>query len=360
MITPRQQRTSRNITLAAVALVAISACSAESRYQWELDSHVTLSGLPGGQIAVQEPSGHRWVGAAGDAVKGETPMTEDHAQLIGSNTKMFTAAVVLQLVDAGELGLDDSAAQWVPQLDDRVTVRSLLQHTSGIGEYFDDKVFEDQAGYAAVWTQEELIALGQELPTGKPGDAPMHYSNSNYQALGLIIEAITGLSYADALQERIFDPLKMEHSGLIEPGSSIPGYLAPGDAGAFDGISQWNSSLGWAAGSAYATPEDMLRFMDALFGAQVYSERLLHEAMSGVRWEMDAGPFNLYYGLGLIECRGEGGMSYVGHAGGLSGYGSLMLWDSATGAITIGMFNQTGADSITPTMNIMKIAAEQP
>jgi len=148
-----------HVTLGVIAALGLAGCSPEARYQ----RIVNRVDAPGAQLAVIEPGGDLWFGASGEADVDEA-MTTEHGLLIGSNTKVWTAAVVLTLVDEERLALDDSAAAWVPQLDDAITVRDLLQHTSGLGEYFEHEDMSERLGES--WTPEALIQLGQEVRAG--------------------------------------------------------------------------------------------------------------------------------------------------------------------------------------------------
>src|SRR5688572_7851885 len=130
-------RTKGVVMFRTLVFLASAGCNPETRYQRLLDS----VDAPGGQLSVIDASGSVWSGSTGVA-RPDQPMTNENTLFVGSNTKMFIAAVVLQLVDEGRLSLDDSATTWVPQLDPAITVRSLLQHTSGLGEYSDHDVMD--------------------------------------------------------------------------------------------------------------------------------------------------------------------------------------------------------------------------
>ncbi len=140
------------LTAATLLATALPGCSAEARYQ----RIVNHTDAPGAQLAVHEPGGGRWFGAGGEADDG-VDMTTDHLLLIGSNTKVWTAAVTLSMVDEGLLRLDDTAAAWLPELHEQITIRDLLQHSSGMGEYFEHPSMEGHRGDE--WAPETLVAL---------------------------------------------------------------------------------------------------------------------------------------------------------------------------------------------------------
>ena len=207
--------------LPLATLLAIG-CSPERRYERIL-SHVDSDSA---QLTVIDASAGTWSGASGDDV------TTEQAFLIGSNTKVLTAAVVLQLVEEGALSLEESASIWVPQLDPAITIRDLLQHTSGIGEYFDhdEMTAHDGAAMADEWRPEELIALGLEVRDDGP-QATATYANTNYIALGLVVEAVEERSIGATLSERLFAPLGMTRSGLLLSGDPVPAHLVLGEGG---------------------------------------------------------------------------------------------------------------------------------
>jgi D-alanyl-D-alanine carboxypeptidase len=334
------------MTRASVLLVLVG-CSAEQRYQNILEAVPS----PGGQMSVLEASGSSWSGSTGLA-RLDQPMAPDDSLLMGSNTKMFTAAVVLQLVEEGQLSLEDAAALWVPQLDEAITVRSLLQQTSGLGEYSEhDEIVMEQP-----WEPEALIALGQELSHGPPSEL-VHYANTNYIALGLIIEAIEEEPLDQVFARRIIEPLGLVRTGLLV--ADVPEHLAWGEGGEWDEASLWDPSVGWAAGAVYATTEELARFLQAVFAGELYSEELLAEQITPARWdESDDEGVDLSYGLGMMIVDADGVMLY-GHQGGLLGFTSLSIYEPESGAVAATAFNTTGADAVTPAFRAIQIAARR-
>lgn len=194
---------------------------------------IVESGVLGVQLLVTDERGE-WVGSAGarELGSGAGPLTDGHFR-IGSSTKSFVAGSVLLLVAEGRIELDAPAAQYLPAfgLDGRITVRMLLQHTSGVfshtGELLaDGTVVPGVAWQGKAWVDdrfrtyrpEELVRLSlSKEPRFAPGEG-WSYSNTNYVLARLVIEEVTGRSFAEELQRLILGPLGM--TGTVAPGAS--------------------------------------------------------------------------------------------------------------------------------------------
>ena len=191
------------------------------------------AGFAGMQLRVHDERGE-WVGSAGVRELGGTakPPTDGHFR-IGSDTKTFTATLVLQLVAEGKVGLDTPAADYLPEfgLDRRITVRMLLQHTSGVfnftGEFYPDgTVVPGIPWQGQEWVDdrfhtyqpEELVRLALSKPARFEPGTDWSYSNTNYVLARLLIEKVTGRSLAEEMQRRILGPLGL--SGTVVPGTS--------------------------------------------------------------------------------------------------------------------------------------------
>lgn len=337
----------------AAFLFFLAGCSAELRYKRILKRIEA----PGSQMTLIDAQGARWSGSTGLA-RPDRPMSGRTQMLVGSNTKMFTAAVVLQLVDEGALSLEDSAADLLPQLEEAITVRSLLQHTSGLGEYFDHDAMaaDDRAAAQERWDPEDLIALGQEISWGPPGDI-VRYANTNYIALGRIVELLQGEPLDQVIAHRITEPLGLSTAGLMV--DDEPADLAWGDGGAYGKGSLWDPSVGWSAGALYTDTDDLARFLGAVFAGELYSEDLLAEQLTPAPWDtFDGDGADIDYGLGMMVARVNGGL-YYGHQGGLLGFTSFSLYDPATGAIMTLASNATEVDLVSPGFKALSIAARQ-
>ncbi|MFF7409157.1 serine hydrolase domain-containing protein [Streptomyces lydicus] len=300
------------------------------------------SGFAGMQMRVHDERGE-WVGSAGVRKLGDTDRPPTNGLFwVGSSTKTFTATLVLQLVADGTIGLDAPVADHVPQfgLDKRITVRRLLQHTTGLysytGELDPDGTFVP--GLPAVgkeWVDnrfrtyrpEELVRFALSKPARFEPGTDQSYSNTNYTLAVLLIEQVTGRSYAEEMQRRILRPLGLR--GTVVPGTSpeIPGPHAHGyyryqdaDQWKVVDVARQNLSLLVGAGDMISTTQDLHTFFSALLGGKLLPAPLLAEMRT------PHGP--LGYGLGLFvqDLGPDSGGTLVHHNGGApGGYGALMI-----------------------------------
>jgi D-alanyl-D-alanine carboxypeptidase len=267
-----------------------------------------------------------WRAATGLAdVDTGRPMRPGFQHRVGSITKTFTATVVLQLVGEGRLGLDDPIGRYVPDLVPAdlgagVTVRMLLNHTSGIADY-DTVLFPDTAAMER-WQREtispaQLVALGLAEPrTGEPG-ARWSYSNTNYILAGVILERITGRSAEGEFARRIIRPLGLANTYL--PGRS-PYLRGPHSAayvpwpdGTLRDFSVYNMSWTWTAGALVSTAADLNRFYRALLAGRLLRPAQLTQMKTTV--PMVPGQQEGGYGLGIAGGRLACGVEAWGHDG---------------------------------------------
>ncbi|MFI6897471.1 serine hydrolase domain-containing protein [Streptomyces sp. NPDC050256] len=307
------------------------------------------TGVVGVSAEVTSPGTRtRAVARAGVAERGtRKPMPPGGRFRIGSATKTFTAAVVLQLVGEGRLSLEDTVERWLPGVvrgsgldGSRITVRQLLQHTSGIPEVLPEIAALNSAdGYRAerfrTYTPEELAGLaGLAGPAGPvmrrsedvPTEAAWSYSNTNYILAAMIIREVTGRSWDREVEDRIIRPLGL--SGTSTPGTSpfIPGphahaYAAFGTgAGKGPGsgidVTVLNPSMAVGSGALISTTHDLSRFYAALLGGRLLEPAELAEMTATV----PAPEMGVSYGLGLGEIPLTCGGTYFGHPGELLGY----------------------------------------
>ena len=268
---------------------------------------IVATGVPGTVVVAAGPSG-RVEAAAGlaDLRTGE-PLTVDHRFRIGSVTKIFVAGLVLQLVEEGALELDGDAAPFA----EGITIRQLLNHTSGLPDFFDDleSFFEPYRRNPAHGWQlgplDELRLIMEKPRLFAPGEG-WSYRGSNYRVLGLIVEAATGMTLREALQQRIFRPLDLERTDLVEAplrGDCARGYLPadnpwlPGGPGPVD-VTEIDVPFYRAGGGVVSTAGEVARMLQAQLGGELLSDRLRGEMLTAVDsdWaETDR------YGLGIGE-----------------------------------------------------------
>jgi len=296
-------------------------------------------GYPGALLYVSAPELGVWSGAAGMAnVETGEAMRPDSKFGIGSITKTFVSVVVLQLVEEGILSLDDTLSKVLPVQtagkfagSDRITVRMLLNHTSGIPEWVNQTTHEAVAADpSTVWDVETVLDLAAtQAPYFPPGEGYM-YSNTDYTLLGMIIEQVTGRSWREEVRSRILDPLGMDDTAVRDPGDiSMPDGHAHGYADIGSGVVDVTyadpSMAGAAGGNAIiSTAADLARFIDALLaGVLLQNPVTLAEMMTFVDAPDEHGMI-YWYGLGLEKYIFPGGITAIGHAGGAVGYGSVM------------------------------------
>ncbi|GGY87989.1 serine hydrolase [Streptomyces olivaceoviridis] len=246
---------------------------------------------------------------------------------IGSVTKTFSAVVLLQLVDEHRLSLDAPVNRYLPNLlpDDRITVRHVLSHRSGLYDYTDDMFASSVSGFEAVrkkvFTYRQLVALSLKKPrTNAPG-AAYAYSNTNFVVAGLLIEKLTGRSVRTAYQDRVIGPLKLKDTFYVHPDTAIPGryargYLTPDTAGAplVDATAQ---TVSWAqsAGAIISSARDLDVFYSALLKGKLMSAARLAEMERFTKVNSTTA-----YGLGLRRRDLSCGVSVYGHTGAVQGY----------------------------------------
>jgi D-alanyl-D-alanine carboxypeptidase len=286
---------------------------------------IVADGAPGAMVYAQDRRG-RWSVASGTAELGtDRPIRPRDRVRVASNTKMFVAAVVLQLVGEGEVELDAPVERYVPGLvrgngydGTRITVRQLLQHTSGMADYVAD-VLADPDANTHPWRPEELVALGLSHPPRFAPGAGWAYSNTGYIVLGMVVEAVTGNDLGDEITGRLIRPLGLGSTTYPEAGDTrIQGRHAHGYY-AFPGqpvtdITELEPSLAGAAGSLISTGPDLTRFVRALLSGKVVRPGLLREMRTTVPGAGYA------YGLGIGELPLPCGGSAWGHGGNLPGF----------------------------------------
>ncbi|MEO3821706.1 serine hydrolase [Plantactinospora sp. B24E8] len=283
-----------------------------------------------------------WTGRAGVNKLGDTAEPPANGQVwAGSVAKPFTATLVLQLVAEGRLGLDNPVADHLPELglDERITVRMLLRHTSGLYNYTgepeaDGTFVMGLPSQGKEWVDnrfhtyrpEELIRFALAKPARFEPGTDQSYSNTNYTLALLLIEKVTGRSYAEEMQRRILGPLGMSDTVVSATSPDLPGPHAHGyyryqDAGEWKvtDVSRQNPSLLAGAGDLISTAKDLGTFISALLGGKLLPAPLLAEMLT------PHGKFNL--GLGLwVQDLGPGNGVIVHHNGGApGGYGALMI-----------------------------------
>ncbi|MEV0095187.1 serine hydrolase domain-containing protein [Streptomyces sp. NPDC050738] len=296
---------------------------------------VVDAGAVGALAEVRDEHGV-WRGVGGTAeTDSMRPVPTAGKFRAGSITKTFVATVALQLVDEGQLRLDDTVEHWLPGVvpnGEHITVKQLLNHTSGLYDYArtlqmppSPKFLE---GRLRTWTAAELVQRAvAEPPTSEVPGTAYKYSNTNYILIGQIIEKATGQSYADEIKRRVIRPLHLHETSL--PGTSPRiagphphGYVPILQDGALHLVdyTEMNPSMFGASGEIISTTRDLNRFFDGLLGGRLLPDHLLDEMKTpGV----DKGR----YGLGLAWHDTKCGVPVYGNDGDAVAYQS---WSFST------------------------------
>ena len=316
-------------------------------------------GVPAAYIGIWDPARGAYTAAYGmaDREAGRPASVEDTFR-IGSISKTFTAAIILQLIDEGLVALDDTVADVDPDLAGGfpvladLTIEQLLSMQSGIPDYLNvvdgavGPIVEDPT---TVWDADELIAFGVAGDVQPPGTGG--YSTTNYIALQEIAETLTGESLADLIETRLTDPLGMSGTALPPnddttlPEPSAHGYIGPsciseieesgGSVPVWTDTTTWNASYGQGGGGMYSTVADLGRWAASLSGTSTLSDDLAAQRLEPV-FALD---FLDEYGLGIIKT----GPTY-GHSGEALGWEGYAVHDPETG-VSLVIFTNTCGDS---------------
>jgi CubicO group peptidase (beta-lactamase class C family) len=262
-------------------------------------------------------------------VEGDVPMTVDTIIPIGSVTKQFTAAAILQLRDAGKLSLDDDITKWLPDFEtsgNKVTLRRMLDHTSGISELSEmPELRAMRLIRNPMATRDAVYDVIKRAPFQFPTGTMEMYSNSNFWLLGLIIEKASGMTYEDYVEKKLFEPLGMTRSMYCNNSENIPrrayGHgIQKGRSGRVPAIVHTGT---FAAGALCSTAEDMIRWLQALHGGKVLSPTSYAEMITPST--LNDGT-TLRYASGLIVGEDRRGLSTIGHGGGGFGFSAVANW----------------------------------
>jgi len=298
-----------------------------------IDRVVKTENIPGIVLYVSTPD-TTWSGAAGVAnLANRKPVKTSDRFRIGSITKTFVAVVILQLYEAGEISLEDAIADWLPEEiseqlanSEEITIRQLLNHTSGLADYLDNDDFfadfEEEPGYE--WTAEEVLEYVYLLETVAEPDTEFYYANTNYILLEAIVEAVTGNTLAQELRDRIYTPLGLDNT-FMEIQENIPDRFVSGyDDWDGDGKRDNVTDLepwGLGDGGIISTASDLATFLQALF---LKEELLEPETLDEMLEFIDDGEGD-EYGLGLSNIETDWGQAW-GHSGSTGGFLSTIMY----------------------------------
>lgn len=340
------------------------SCESALDLQRELDGAVAKNaGYGGGIYQIDGPCGVRFLGVSGQIAKGSsTAMATSDTFEVASITKTFTATLILQLIEEGHFQLETPIGTLLPaelisrllvltghDYSGEITVHQLLNHTSGLADFWTDPPFETPGVNAFLadfladpshfWPPEEVLSYVPNLYAyGRPGSG-YHYSDTNYVLLGLLIEQITGQELHDVIRNRLLAPLGMSDTYLSyreAPTSSlIESHRYEDD---WDMYGKTHQSADWASGGLVSSTRDLSRFMHALAEGEIFSSP---STLSAMRTAVPTGMTDVTYGLGIFRIVLDDGGELWGH----DGHGNaFMYYSEGDGHVHVGTLNQTGND----------------
>ncbi|MER5344915.1 serine hydrolase domain-containing protein [Streptomyces mirabilis] len=316
------------MTMGALAPPAASAATRPHTVQRGLNALVHTDGVPAALASVQDRGGRTraYTAGVGDLATG-AKVPRDGQVRVGSNTKTFTAVVVLQLVGEGKIGLDAPVDAYLRGLvrgdgiDGRqITVRQLLQHTSGLPNY--SKYLSDDIRY---YDPRELLDLALQHKADFAPGTNWAYSNTNYLVAGLIVQKVTGRSLAEEIDQRVIKRIGLRHTYFPAPGEEMirerhpRGYYQDSAGAPLVDATEWDPSWAWAAGQMVSTNSDLNRFFSALLAGRLLPKAQLEQMRTTVPASYPF-PAGARYGLGLVSTPLSCGGVYWGHGGSMTGY----------------------------------------
>jgi D-alanyl-D-alanine carboxypeptidase len=338
--------------------------------QKALGSIRTSGAYPGISAAVVFPDGSFWAGQSGSAVLSpQAPVTAGTLFSVGSISKTFVAALAGRLAARGTISLDDPLAKYVPTFHDAasITLRQLLNHTSGVQDIFEIKAFSDAilANRTRAWTTEEVLAkIGSARYAFAPGKG-YHYSNTDYVLLGAVIEQATGQPIAALVRSEFLEPLGLTHTFLQteeeSPGAKAHGYFKPASAPVDQSSGTMlpftaEATVVGPAGAYVSTATDLARWGDALYNGNVLDQATLAAMTDISQTQGFKAPFTPHwiYGLGLEETTIAGQTAW-GHRGHLDGFWSAMWYLPASHVTIVVIANAEWADPVAAAAVLAKV-----
>ena len=323
---------------AAIALGAAGGAASAAPSKGEVESlksraqGLVEAGYPAALAVVSDAKGES-AGVAvgkGSLETGQAPPMDGEVR-VGSASKTFVAVVVMQLVQEGKVGLDEPIETYLPGLikgegidGSKITVRQLLQHTSGLPEYTDtylsSRAAESENMQHYVPPRDLLdTALGK--PAAFEPGTQWKYTNTNYIVLGMLIERVSQRPVGEQIDQRIVKKLGLSHTYLPGNGEKKlhgphpQGYHLSAE-GKLEDMTDLDTSLAWAAGGMVSTPSELNTFFQAVLDGRLLTQASIQEMKKGV----DIGSGGRVYGLGLIGTPLSCGGTAWGHGGDIAGY----------------------------------------
>ncbi|GGS05973.1 beta-lactamase [Streptomyces humidus] len=301
--------------------------------------------VPGVSVGIWTPDKGQYVKSFGvrDKSTGQA-MDPGLFMRIGSETKTFTVTALLQLVDQGRVGLDDTIGKYVDGVPngDRITLRQLAGMRSGLFNYSADEDFFKAftSDPRRPFTPQELLGYSFKHPVLFPPGQQFSYCNTNLILLGLVVEKMTGQHLNDYIHEHVLNPAGLSDT-LFPTGSEFPtphsqGYTDQTATGKVEDSADWNPSWGWAAGAMISTLDDLRIWARTVAtGVLPDGDRMISPATQRQRLTTPPTPIpGAGYGLGIFDVQG-----WIGHNGSLPGYESLTIYLPSAQATLVVVLN---------------------
>ncbi|RZJ69202.1 MAG: class A beta-lactamase-related serine hydrolase [Flavobacterium sp.] len=329
--------------LLLIATLPLGSFAQEARFA-KIDSllnHFYANNKFMGSIAIREKNKVVFAKAYGYAdLENNTKATPQTKYKIGSITKMFTAAMIFQLIEEKKLKLDTKLSEFFPEFKNanKINIASLLNHKSGIYNYTNDPEAKD-----FVLTYHSKANVIKKLAAYEPAfepDTKAEYSNSNYILLGYIIETVGKKPYKGQVMDRIVNKIGLKDTyyySKINP-KKREAFSYSYKGGKWEKREEWHESFVFAAGALQSTPSDLTQFIKALFDGKIISKASLAEMT-----KMDMG-----YGKGIVNFS-FGERKFLGHNGGIEGFSSVLGYypkDELSIALTINGENYDTNDMV--------------
>jgi CubicO group peptidase (beta-lactamase class C family) len=302
-----------------------------------------------GSVSIYKDGKLQYANTIGYAnLEEEIKSNEDTKYRIGSLSKTYTAAVIMKLVESGDLKLKTKLKKFIPEIPNakKITIEHLLRHTSGVFNFTNDQGYFSY-NHKPISRESLLGKIASHESQFKPGTA-FEYSNSNYVLLTYIAEDVTGKDFSELVNEFIVNPLKLKRTGYGQLNDSTDN-----DAFSYNDFGGWerekitHMSVPEGAGGIAASTNDVAKFLDALFSAQIVSQESL-DLMLEFQGKLN-------YGLGIYNSS-RGDSTWIGHNGGVDGFQTSGFYHPKTKRTLVYVSNGTLlqlTDIISSVVNIL-------
>jgi D-alanyl-D-alanine carboxypeptidase len=290
----------------------------------KLDGIILATGAKGVSASVGVPDKGIWYAARGDTGNPlKNQITPDLKFCAGSIGKIFTAVVILKLMEEGKLSLESPVSEWFPEISraDVITINHLLTHTSGIAGFDNTEEYESQKYLYR--NPEELISyMAEKELLFEPGEH-YAYSNTGYIMLGIIIQRVIGGPYREAVERYIINRINLHETDVITP-ETINDLVVKGhhNGNVISGPEDY--AVPFAAGSIASTPRDLIKFLHAVMNGRLLSMESLQILFSDMN--LMAVTQSTYYGKGVVAALETPAGDIIGHTGGVKGFGAALFY----------------------------------